>query len=100
MARQRRGFRVQSLDSGADRPQSDWQARLVEDRKWTPADVAIARLDVAEWLCRMPHRRRQIAERLAAGYATAEVASQFRLSAGRVSQMRREFERSWQEFQS
>jgi len=72
---------------------------LVENRRVTPADTAAARIDFRDWLGRMKHRRREIAEVLAAGHTTSEVAGQFRLSLARVSQMRREFESSWREFQ-
>jgi hypothetical protein len=34
-----------------------------------------------------------------AGYRTEEVAEMFNLSQGRISQLRREFEESWLEFQ-
>ena len=99
LARQRRQFKVESLDDCGVRHDGEWQAIIVEDRKCTPADVAACRIDFSEWLNRMPHRRRQIAELLAAGYRTEEVAEQFRLSRGRISQLRREFETSWNEFQ-
>ena len=43
--------------------------------------------------------RGTIAEALAVGSTTGEVARRFNLSSGRVSQLRQEFHRSWQEFQ-
>jgi hypothetical protein len=97
-AKQQHGFAVESLS--AARPTRDgWESALVENRRVTPADTAVSRLDFADWLGRMKHRRRQVAETLAAGYRTEEVAELFRLSPARVSQMRREFESSWREFQ-
>jgi hypothetical protein len=98
-ARQSHGFQVESLDAPTDQADNGWEAVLVENRKTTPADVAAARLDIAAWLGGMKVRRREIAESLAAGYRTEEVAEMFELSAGRVSQLRREFEDSWREFQ-
>lgn len=98
-ARQRRGFQVESLDAGTSAEHEGWQSVLVEDRKSTPAEIAASRIDFSAWLDGMSHRRRQIAESLAAGYRTEEVAEQFRVSPGRVSQLRREFENSWREFQ-
>jgi DNA-binding NarL/FixJ family response regulator len=57
-------------------------------------------LDFEAWLSRMPSRRRQIAEYLAQGHQTIDVAKRFRLSPGRISQIREEFRRSWLAFQS
>ncbi|MBI3675183.1 MAG: hypothetical protein HY243_01015 [Proteobacteria bacterium] len=99
VARHRRGFQVESLDTGRSADQEGWQSVLVEDRKSTPAEIAASRIDFSAWLGGMTHRRRQIAESLSAGYRTEEVAEQFRISASRVSQLRREFEDSWREFQ-
>ena len=100
LARQRRGFRVASLDGDVPETGTAWKALLVDDGKSTPAELAISRIDFATWLNRMAGRRRNIAETLAAGYRTEEVARRFRLSRSRISQMRREFETSWQAFQT
>lgn len=100
LARQRWGFRLESLDSLSRAPGQEWEAFLAENRRITPADLAASRIDFREWLGQMPRRRRAIAETLAAGYRTEEVAEFFRLSPGRVSQLRREFEASWHKFQS
>jgi DNA-binding NarL/FixJ family response regulator len=105
LARQQRGFTVQSFDAGerleagSHQAPQDWRDLVLEDGRSTPADIAILRLDFTAWLGRMNHRRRQIAETLAAGYRTDEVARQFQLSPGRISQLRREFEASWEAFQ-
>ena len=105
LARQQRGFTVRSLDMGenleadSDQAPQDWRDLVLEDHRSTPAEIAIVRLDFTAWLGRMNQRRRQIAEQLAAGYRTEEVARQFRLSPGRISQLRREFEASWEKFQ-
>jgi hypothetical protein len=99
-ARQQHGYSVESLDAPLNPNATAWKTLLVEDRKSTPADIAASRIDFAEWLGRMSNRRREIAEALAAGYRTEEVANRFRLSDGRISQLRREFESSWREFQS
>ena len=99
-ARQKRGIAVQSLDADEFHAKHGWRALLVEDRRCSPADVAICRIDFGAWLNGMTTRRRQIAEALAAGDKTYEVAARFELSEGRVSQLRREFEMSWREFQS
>jgi predicted house-cleaning noncanonical NTP pyrophosphatase (MazG superfamily) len=47
----------------------------------------------------MQHRRRKIAETMAAGFGTEEIAALFNLSKSRISQLRRELKTSWGEFQ-
>ncbi len=98
-ARQLRGIQVESLDARQHAPSGVWQEIVIEDRRSTPAETAACRIDVGAWLAGMTSRRRAIAESLAAGYRTEEVAEKFNLSSGRVSQLRREFEASWRAFQ-
>src|SRR3954447_3140221 len=80
-----RGITVESLNV----LQNDFKLRetIVEDRNTGPAEVAAARIDVADWLASLPVKLRQIALTLATGATTAETALQFRLSRGRVSQL-------------
>jgi DNA-binding NarL/FixJ family response regulator len=73
---------------------------IVEDRRTSPAQTAAMRLDFEAWLSQMPSRRRRIAECLAQGEQTRDVAKQFRISAGRISQLREQFRRSWERFQA
>jgi hypothetical protein len=82
-----------------DGKQGGWRAALVEDRRATPADIAAARIDVAAWFRAMSKSHRRIAQALAIGGTTSEVARQFGLSAARVSQMRRLLKANWEAFQ-
>ena len=50
------------------------------------------------WLDSFSSRDRKIAEALAEGGSTSEVARRFGITLGRVSQLRRKFEKSWLEF--
>lgn len=97
-AQQRKGFSVERLDH-YDKTDGEWREVLIEDRTAGPAETAIARLDFGTWLRRLPRRRRRIAVVLASGERTGEAAKRFRVSAGRISQLRGEFERSWVQFQ-
>jgi hypothetical protein len=92
------GLRLERLDQ-IDGECGDWRETLVEDRRSGPAETAIARLDFAAWWHALPTRLRWIAEALAMGETTANVARQFKLTAGRVSQLRRELMESWERFQ-
>ena len=98
-ARARHSHTVERLNCRCENSGSQWEEIVVEDPKTGPAETAAARLDLREWFQRMPSRRRQIAERLAEGHLTIDVAQQFRLSSGRVSQLRNEFRQSWEAFQ-
>ena len=62
------------------------------------ADQVWFRIDFPTWLATHSDRDRQIAEALAAGSRTGDVAREFEVSAGRVSQLRRKFEKSWSDF--
>ena len=75
-----------------------WRKILVEDRRAGPAETAASRIDFTDWLRRLPDTLRAVAELLGAGETTGTTAREFKLSAGRVSQMRRELKDRWEEF--
>ena len=95
---QRKGVQVQRLDR-RDRETGGWREVLVEDRTANPADIAAMRIDFGEWIASLSRRKRRIAAALAAGERTSRVAQQFRVSAGRISQLRNELRDSWAAFQ-
>ena len=97
-ARKRHGLTIEQLDQSDNRSGALHQL-LVEDRQAGPAEIAAARIDVAAWLKSLSKRQRQIAKSLALGTSTSEVARQYRLSAGRVSQLRSWFRQHWEQFQ-
>jgi len=101
--RRRHGFNVVSLDRDAERelgPGSDaWRDWLAEDNKATPADQAAFRLDLQEWLDRLPARKRKVAELLSEGHDGVVVARLLGITPGRVSQVRDELWASWRAFQ-
>jgi DNA-binding NarL/FixJ family response regulator len=71
---------------------------LVEDKTATPADIAACRIDFAAWLLTLTNSQRRAANLLATGETTTVVAKKVGLTAGRVSQMRRELMRAWELF--
>lgn len=97
-AQKQRGFRVYSLDRRA--PNGEWKEVVVEDGRATPAEVAAARLDIEAWLDELPAFKRSVAERLGVGESTSATASQFDVTPGRISQLRKELAESWDSFQS
>jgi DNA-binding NarL/FixJ family response regulator len=90
-------FTVSRLDH-YDQDEECWQEAIVEDPHTPVFDQVWFRIDFPQWLARLSPRDRQAAESLAVGNTTSEVARQLRLSAGRVSQLRRQLYRSWLEF--
>lgn len=97
-AQRRQGFSVASLDR-YDQKTSEWREILIEDRHAGPAQTAAARIDIGEWFANLPRRKRRVAATLASGESTKTAARKHRVSAGRISQMRRELQKSWAEFQ-
>jgi hypothetical protein len=97
-AQRRKGFTVQRLDR-RDPESGGWMEAVVEDPKTPPPDQAAFRIDFHRWLDELPRRNRRVAECLALGNSTSQVAKRFRVSAGRVSQLRRELADEWQRYQ-
>lgn len=88
---------VERLDR-FDKYEGIWLEAVVQDHHTPVADQVWFRIDFPAWLATHSDRDRQIAEALAAGGRTGEVAEEFEVSAGRISQMRRRFAESWREF--
>jgi len=97
-AQRRRNFVLKTLDLFDDAKQ-EWKEVLVEDKHAGPADTAASRLDFDAWLRLLPQRSRRIAETLAKGETTQRTAKRFRVSSGRISQLRRELQQDWDDFQ-
>ena len=96
-AQKRKKFHLGRLDR-FDPAEDCWKEAIVEDLRTPVADQACFRVDFPAWLSTLPRRERKIAEALAGGHRTTDVARRFGLSLGRVSQLRRKFERSWLAF--
>ncbi len=93
-----KGVRVGRLDH-FDEEDQEWKEVLIEDRRAGPAETACCRIDFADWLRTLSRRYRRIATTLATGETTKRVARRFRVSPGRISQIRRELKDSWEGFQ-
>jgi hypothetical protein len=93
----RKNVKVERLDRYDEQEQA-WTEAIVEDKTAGPADIARTRIDFADWLASLKRRDRKIAESLAAGNRTGEVAKRYRVSAGRISQLRQELARDWHKF--
>ena len=91
-------FTLERLDR-YDEATGQWRQMLLEDPKAGPADTAAARIDFGTWLRSLPRRQRWIALTLASGETTKAAARKFRVSPGRISQVRKELAASWNAFQ-
>ena len=96
--RQKKNLLLERLDR-YDSEEQAWSEILVEDKHAGPAETAIVRLDFCTWLKLLPRRLRKIAMFLANGETTSAAAMRFRVSQGRISQIRRELLLAWNRFQ-
>ena len=92
------GFKVVPLQNH-DPDDDTWVNDVVESRNVSVLDQIAIRMDFRSWLESLGRRTRRIAMDLARGFSTSEVASKYRVSAGRISQIRRELRNGWYEFQ-
>jgi hypothetical protein len=99
LAQARHGFLVQPLPAcEAGLPGNPVLEALRDDRRPPPPEQAAFRIDFPVWLCRLGNRNRQLAEEMALGETTLELAGRHGLSPSRVSQLRREFHGDWLSF--
>lgn len=96
-AQRKRNLRLGRLDRYVPQ-EACWKEVLVEDERTPILDQVCFRIDFPAWLETLPERDQEIAQSLAEGESTTQVARRFGLSLGRVSQLRRQFERSWLAF--
>ena len=97
-AQRHKGFNVERLDH-FDEEENQWKEAVVEDTRTAPVfDIVAFRCDFSDWLASLSRRDRRIAESLALGNRTTDVAKRFNVCAGRISQLRRELAESWRAF--
>ena len=96
-AQSKGGYRLKQLGSPRDH-RGGWQEQLVDNRQTSILDQVAFRIDFPAWLNTLPSRDRKIVDDLAIGERTGDVARKYGVSAGRISQLRRELRMSWEEF--
>jgi hypothetical protein len=94
----KKGIVVERLDHRDEEDEQAWAEAIVEDRTAGPADIARTKIDFSDFLASLKRRDRRIAEYLSLGHRTQDAAKKFKVSEGRVSQLRREFAESWRRF--
>jgi hypothetical protein len=93
----RHGFLVAMFPHGPAWPDAFTDALADNTRSPVP-DQAQFRIDFADWVRRLPPRRRRVLERLAAGHRTSEVARTFGVSPARIAQIRGALRRDYLRF--
>ena len=97
VARARHGFTLSGIGR-ASRLDPRLADALVDNTRTPVPEQAAFRSDYPRWRAGFGRRDRAVLDSLAAGGRTMEVARRFGLSAGRVSQLRRRFAASWDDF--
>jgi hypothetical protein len=92
------GFQIQSLPLYEANEDSDELEALVDNTRTPPPDQAAFRIDFPEWIRTHTQRNRRIIHDLMVGHRTKDVARRHGTTAGRISQLRREFCHDWRRF--
>jgi hypothetical protein len=75
-----------------------FEERLRDNTHSPVPEQAAFRCDFPVWLSQLGPRNREIAEDMTLDLGTFELADKHKISAGRISQLRREFHSDWQRF--
>jgi hypothetical protein len=111
LAQRRHGFCVEPLTPSTRRDHESiysdphgqehmdaFEERLKDNFQSPVADQVAFRIDYPTWLAQLAPRSREIIADMTLDYGTGELALKHKISAGRISQMRREFHQDWQLF--
>jgi hypothetical protein len=107
-AQRKHGFHVQSLPISTRRPHEDvhsavsgqrvmdsFEERLHENRRTPVPEQAAFRIDWPEFMRSLSQRDRRLATYLSMGNSAKQAAERFRVSQGRVTQLRQGWCREW-----
>jgi hypothetical protein len=110
-AQQTKGFKVEALNGSTRRSYDElvsdphgqdhidaFEERLKDNTRSPVPDQAAFRIDYPLWLSQLDTRNRAIAKDMSMDLGTFEVAEKHKISAGRISQLRREFAKDWRRF--
>jgi hypothetical protein len=110
-AQARHGFTVERLPAtlsapyeqlygtvGGQRLHDVFEERLRDNRTTPILDQVQFKIDFGAWLATLTPRELRLIRAMASNERTKDIASHFGVSPGRVSQLRREFERGWERF--
>lgn len=98
LAQQRHGFVVEKLPDVSTLCGNSYDEALTDNTQTPVPEQAAFRTDFPRWRCSYPAHDRDLIDRLMLGDRTSDVANELGISAGRVSQKRREFQAGWERF--
>jgi hypothetical protein len=87
----RRGLRVSTLPDARRGEYVEIEEALHDNAQTPVPDQVQFRIDFPAWTHRLPEVKRRLVEMLALGHRTKDLATMFRLSEARISQLRKEF---------
>ena len=90
---------VESIELYNDKKHT-WNECFVTDGRINVAHEVAFKIDCETWMNTFDWKRREILEAMIDGYSNQELSQRFQVSQGRISQHRREFVESWQEFRN
>jgi hypothetical protein len=98
LAQARHGFAVSSLPSHSTLSANLFSEALADNTRTPVPEQVHFRIDFPAWLRRLGDRDRRIARDMALGHRTQDLARLHQVSAGRISQLRRQLHTDWLHF--
>jgi hypothetical protein len=98
LAQQEQHFAVEKLPDFSTLSGNPFEEALHDNTVSPVPDQVIFRLDFPAWLGTLGPRNRSMAEDMALGEKTQDLAEKYRVTEGRISQMRRSFQQDWGRF--
>ncbi len=98
MAQQRHSFVVSTLPMYSTLSATPFSEALADNTRSPVPEQVHFRMDFPAWLASLGDRKRRIAQDMALGHRTLELAEIHKVTQGRISQMRREFYLDWLRF--
>ncbi|MEK6233788.1 MAG: hypothetical protein N2C14_03665 [Planctomycetales bacterium] len=96
-SQRQKGFAMKRLGWKTEKS-GRWVELVAEDRRTPVPEQAAFRMDFPEWLATLSNRKRLVAEEMAMGEKPQHLSRRFKISLGRVSQLRSELRESWEDF--
>jgi hypothetical protein len=113
LAQQRHNFTVESLPTSTrvahehlygephgQRKLDSYEERLQDNLISPIPDQVQFRIDFPSWLATLTPRERRLIRAMARNERTSDLSKEFEVSPGRISQMRKEFQKGWERFTS
>jgi hypothetical protein len=97
-AQQRHGFLVSRIPDYSTLEGNPFDEALRDNVQTPVPDQVAFRIDFPAWLRRLGQRNRRVAEEMALGNQTMDMAKKYGLSSARISQLRRELHADWMRF--